>query len=244
MSSGIDGLEGKIGYTFRNKKLIVQALTHRSWIPEHLDSPGELDNEQLEFLGDSILGFLVSESLVQKHPTALEGQLSQWKSHLVSSVHLYVCAQALSLGSYLRLGRGEEKNGGRERRTVLSNALEALIAALYLDGGMEITRAFIETHILSTDGTVHDVGSLEQLNFKSVLQEKSQALGLPTPRYITIQTRGPEHAKVFTVEARVGDRFSTRAEGTSKKMASQLAAELLIEEIRRLELETTLSSRS
>ena len=160
MTAGIDELEARIGHSFGDKELLIRALTHRSWVPEHLDSPGELDNEQLEFLGDSILGFLVSESLVKKHPTALEGQLSQWKSHLVSSVHLYVCAQALALGLYLRLGKGEDRNGGRERRTVLSNALEALIAALYLDGGLDVTRRFIEENILSTGGIVHDVGSL------------------------------------------------------------------------------------
>jgi ribonuclease III len=237
MGLGIEALEEKLGYTFRDRRLALRALTHRSWVPEHLEGEEEGDNEQLEFLGDSILGFLVSESLVRKHPSAREGQLSQWKAHLVSSVHLYVCAQALNLGAFLRLGKGEERSGGRGRKTLLSNALEAVIAAMYMDGGIEPARRFIEARVLMAAATVEDVEAIELLNHKSVLQERTQALGLPAPRYVTVQTSGPEHAKIFTVEARVGDRLMSRAEGSSKKIASQQAAELLIEQLNQLESE-------
>ncbi len=140
--------------------------------------PENGDNEQLEFLGDSILGFIASESLVLRHPAAREGQLSQWKAHLVSATHLHSCALELSLGEYLLLGKGEERNGGRERKTLLANALEAVIAALYIDGGIEVTRGFIEDHILGVLDRPDDVESIGLLNHKSVLQERSQAFGI------------------------------------------------------------------
>ena len=189
------------------------------------------DNEQLEFLGDSILGFVASEALVTRHPGVLEGQLSQWKAHLVSATHLHACALELELGSHLLLGKGEERNGGRERKTLLANGLEAVIAAIYLDGGMERARAFIEEHILSVLESPDDVESLGLLNHKSVLQERTQAMGLPVPRYTTIETSGPEHAKVFTVQVSVGPGLAMRADGSSKKAASQRAAQLLLEQL-------------
>jgi ribonuclease-3 len=129
------------------------------------------------------------------------------------------------------MGRGEERSGGRERKALLSNAFEAVIAALYLDGGVQPAREFVHTHVLDVIDEPEDIHALELLNFKSVLQERVQALGLPTPRYAIVETNGPEHAKVFVVEARVGSRFVSRAEGSSKKQASQQAAHLLIEQL-------------
>lgn len=231
MSALAEELEQKLRYHFRNRELLQRALTHRSWVSDHTPKLPESDNEQLEFLGDSVLGFLVSESLVLRHPSAWEGQLSQWKSQLVSATHLHRCALNLGLGEYLRLGRGEERSGGRERKALLANAFEALIAALYLDGGIEPVRAFIYQQVLDVIGEPEDVRALELLNFKSVLQERVQALGLPTPRYAIVETNGPEHAKIFVVEARVGNQFVSRAEGSSKKQASQEAAHLLIEQL-------------
>ena len=131
------------------------------------------------------------------------------------------------MGDFLRLGKGEERNGGRERKTLLANAFEALIAALHLDGGIEVASQFIKAHVLFEIDEVSG-GAIELLNHKSVLQERTQALGLPMPRYSTVGTTGPEHAKVFTVEVRVGEKWSERASGSSKKLASQLAAERLI----------------
>lgn len=241
MTPPLKGFEEKIGYTFRDKELLVRALTHRSWVSERDSArPERTDNEQLEFLGDSILGFIVSESLVARHPLLREGQLSQWKAHLVSATHLHSCALALGLGDHLLLGRGEERNGGRKRKTLLANGLEAVIAAMYLDGGIQVARTFIEEHVLSAFESPDDVESIGRLNHKSVLQERTQALGLPFPRYVTVETSGPEHAKVFTVEARIGKEIVSRATGTSKKAASQLAAQLLIDQ---LDLATERQSR-
>ena len=232
MRPPLTGLEERIGYQFRDESLLLRALTHRSWSSEQGSAAGDrADNEQLEFLGDSILGFLISESLVIQHPSANEGQLSQWKAHLVSAQHLHRCAIVLRLGDYLLLGKGEEQNGGRERRTTLADAVEALIAALHLDGGVEVARAFVNAHILSRLENLNNIKAVELLNHKSVLQERTQALGLPVPHYALVGSTGPEHAKVFTMEVRVGEKWVGRASGPSKKAASQLAAERLIEEL-------------
>lgn len=229
-------LEEKLGYSFKTRELLTTALTHRSALGDRppvrpTDASETGDNEQLEFLGDSILGFIASEALVARHPGVHEGQLSQWKAHLVSATHLHECALELELGQHLLLGRGEERNGGRERKTLLANGLEAVIAAIYLDGGMDHARAFVAEHVLGVLDSPDDVESIGLLNHKSVLQEKTQAMGLPVPRYATVDTTGPEHAKVFTVEVRVGSRFAMRAEGSSKKSASQRAAQLLLEQL-------------
>lgn len=189
--------------------------------------PAADDNEQLEFLGDAVLGFVVSEALFRRFPNAREGQLSQWKSHLVSANYLHKRALALGLGEFLVLGKGEDRSGGRERLTLLANAFEAVIAAMHLDGGMGSARAFIERTVLAgLDGL--DNERVELLNHKSVLQERTQAMGLPVPRYVMVGSTGPQHAKVFTVEARVGDGLAVRAVGSSKKLASQKAAEALL----------------
>ncbi len=222
------GLEAKLGYTFSQPALLVRALTHRSSLSDKTGKmPDADDNEQLEFLGDSILGFVVAEALFRRFPSAREGQLSQWKSHLVSAAYLHQRALALGLGEYLLLGKGEERNGGRERPTLLANAFEAVIAAMHLDGGHAAARAFIETTVLAGLDKLDDE-HIELLNHKSVLQERTQAMGLPVPRYTTITSSGPQHAKLFTVEARVGDGLSARAVGSSKKLASQRAAQEML----------------
>lgn len=238
MTRGAEALEEKFGYSFRNRELLIRALTHRSWLSERSSPmPESGDNEQLEYLGDAILGFVVSEALVLKFPSAREGQLSQWKAHLVSSAYLHQRARALGLGEFLRLGKGEERNGGRERKTLLANAFEAVIAAMHIDGGIDVARKFIQDHVLRGMDRPQDVESIGLLNHKSILQELTQALGFPIPRYFTVATSGPEHAKVFTVEARAGDRLISRATGTSKKAASQQAAERLIEQLKAIEAE-------
>jgi len=224
----VSGLEAKLGYTFTRPELLVRALTHRSSISDRTGKmPDADDNEQLEFLGDSILGFVVCEALFRRFPNAREGQLSQWKSHLVSAAYLHQRALAIGLGQYLLLGKGEERNGGRERPTLLANTFEAVIAAMHLDGGEAAARAFIETTVLASLDSL-DNEHIELLNHKSVLQERTQAMGLPVPRYTTITSSGPQHARLFTVEARVGDGPSARAVGSSKKLASQRAAEEML----------------
>jgi ribonuclease-3 len=236
MDPRIQALEEKLGHRFRNPELLVRALTHCSWLAERASTrPEENDNEQLEFLGDSILGFIVSESLVSRYPSLREGRLSQWKAHLVSATHLHRCALDLGLGDHLLLGKGEERNGGRGRKALLANALEAVIAALHMDGGIEVARRFIEEHVLGPVENRGDAESIGLLNHKSVLQEKAQALGLPAPQYAVVETSGPEHAKIFTVEAAIGGRFRSRGSGSSKKGASQQAAQLLLAQVNVLE---------
>ena len=232
MQVPVEELEAKLQYSFGNRQLLLRALTHRSWAAEHgSPMPEEGDNEQLEFLGDSILGFVVSEALLLRYPLAREGQLSQLKAHLVSAHHLHKCAVALGLGDFLQLGKGEERNGGRERKTLLANALEALIAAMHLDGGLAPARKLIEKHVLDRIERLEELGPVGLLNYKSLLQEQAQALGLPHPRYSTVGTSGPEHAKQFTVEAKIGEGLASRATASSKKAASQEAAERLFEKL-------------
>ena len=232
MQPRVEALEEKLGYQFRDPQLLLRALTHRSWLSERPSSlPQNGDNEQLEFLGDAVLGFVVSESLVSNHPALREGELSQLKAHLVSAAHLHQCAVPLQLGEYLLLGKGEERNGGRERKTLLANAIEALIAALHLDGGIDVARRFIAAYVLGAFGDPHDLKSIALLNYKSVLNEQAQELGFPPPRYEIVETSGPEHAKVFTAEVTIGERYASRANGSSKKVATQHAAQLLIEQM-------------
>ena len=221
-------LEEKLGYRFANPELLIRALTHRSSLSDKTGKmPDAEDNEQLEFLGDAVLGFVVSEALFRRYPNAREGQLSQWKSHLVSARYLHNLALIIGLGEFLVLGKGEERNGGRERPTLLANAFEAVIAAMQLDGGIEPVRSFIQRTVLAGLDELDDA-HIELLNHKSVLQERTQAMGLPVPRYTTINSSGPQHAKVFIVEARVGDSITARAVGSSKKIASQRAAEEML----------------
>jgi len=224
-------LEATIGYTFHNRELLAKSLTHRSRVHEVGLDPVSCDNGQMEFLGDAILGFVVSECLVHRYGNATEGRLSKLKAHLVSSTRLHEAAQALQLGDYLILGRGEELTGGRAKKALLADAVEALIAALYQDGGLEPARAFIEKWVLEgfeapteVDGAVID--------YKSALQEAAQTLKLPPPRYTIIGESGPEHQKTFTVEVRLGKEWSSRAEGLSKKAAGQKAAQHVLEQIR------------
>jgi ribonuclease III len=239
MDISVEDLEYKLGYRFRDRELVRRALTHRSWLSERGSPvPQTSDNEQLEFLGDSILGFVVSERLVALHPNASEGQLSQWKAQIVSAAHLYDCALALDLGRHLLLGRGEERNGGRKRKTLLANALEALIAAIHLDGGIDAARQFLLENVLQSIENGESVESIGLVNHKGMLHDRAQALGLPMPQYTTVEASGPDHAKVFTIEVRIGDDFVGRASGPSKKAASQHAAEILLGQLQQPEAGT------
>jgi ribonuclease-3 len=220
-----------MGYRFRDEELLVRALTHSSHVHEAHRVPVEpgalaqLSNEQFEFLGDAILGFVISEELVRCFPKYGEGKLSRLKAHLVSANHLHEAAHRLELGRYLRLGRGEELSGGRDKRTLITDALEALIAALYLDGGIEPARALILEYV--TSGGLELIESrfaASQLDYKTALQELVRARKLAQPRYVIARERGPEHSKTFTIEVRVGKDLTAQADGYSKKDASQKAA--------------------
>ncbi len=230
MRTDLEALEKAIDYAFRNRVFLVRALTHTSHAYEQ--SPQLLgDNEQLEFLGDSILGFLISEYLTQRYPDYREGRLSILKNYLVSASHLYGVAQKLELGGYLLLGRGEELSGGRVKRGLLADAIEALIAAIYLDGGIEEARRFVVDHILGPTPEVEEAAAAPFTNFKGALQEAARTLNLPSPRYTVVSEDGPAHARKFTVEVRLGNDLVAQAEGESKKSAGQKAAQAVLKRL-------------
>jgi len=232
MEEALAALQEKLGYQFQSKELLLRALTHKSRAfengpPAANERAG--DNEQLEFLGDAILGFLISELLFSRHPTFEEGRLSQLKAFLVSATHLYESAQSIGLGEYLLLGRGEELSGGREKRALLADAMEAIIAAMYMDGGIEAVKQFVLQRIVAEFDEAAGEDESLVVDYKAALQEMTQTLRLPPPRYITVREAGPEHRKTFTVEARVGPELAENADGTSKKSAGQLAAQRMLE---------------
>jgi ribonuclease-3 len=239
-------VEERLGYVFRDRALLERALTHKSHVHErphervfHSDEQAASvngahagrDNEQFEFLGDAILGFVVSDCLVRRFPDFPEGRLSKLKAYLVSAARLYEVAQELGLGDFLFLGRGEELSGGRAKRALLSDAVEALIAALYLDGGMEVVRGFIETRVVGASLTGGPGQESAVTDFKSALQEAAQAMKLPAPRYSVIAEAGPEHSKIFTVEVRLGKDWVSQASGYSKKSAGQKAAQHVLQQL-------------
>ena len=230
MHADVASLEQRIDYRFANPELLQRALTHSSLANELRNGVGSAlsDNEQLEFLGDSVLGFLIAEALVRRNPEYREGELSRQKAHLVSAAHLHGVARRLDLGSFLELGRSEEMSGGRAKKTLLVDGLEAVIAAIFLDGGLDAARCFVSANILDAPiASDEDAGTDIQpaiANFKSALQELAQARKLPQPRYTIVRERGPEHAKMFTVEVRVGKDWGGQAEGRTKKIAAQRAA--------------------
>ena len=227
-------LERAVGHSFRNAALLLQALTHRSYAQESASADGIFPNEQMEFLGDAIIGFLVSEALVQQFPDWSEGRLSKLKAHLVSAAHLYSVAQRIPLGQFLRVGKGEEQSGGRAKKTLLVDALEALVAALYLDDGLDPARAFVRRFVL-------DSVSWEQIptvDHKSELQEFLQGRHAPPPRYVVVQERGPEHQKVFTVQIRLRGEELAQADGESKKAAQQAAAQIALAKLREIPIDS------
>src|SRR5580704_4988061 len=232
MGVDLEVLEKALGHTFRDKKLLERALTHKSRVYEKsANGQAATDNEQLEFLGDSILGFVMSDCLVRRYQSSPEGRLSKLKAHLVSAARLYEVAQNLKLGEHLLLGRGEEMSGGREKKALLSDAVEALIAALYLDAGLDVACRFIEDHVIKPYDLPEDGLNSTVTDHKSALQEMAQTLKLPPPRYSIVAEAGPEHSKIFTVEVRVGKEWVSQAEGVSKKSASQKAAQQILQQL-------------
>jgi ribonuclease-3 len=215
-------LEQAIGHRFARPELLDQALTHSSLAHER--GAGTPHNEQLEFLGDAVLGFAVSARLVESFPGYSEGQLSKIKAHLVSAAHLGFVAGNLGLGSHVQLGRGEELSGGRAKRAVLVNALEAVIGAVYLDGGVDAARRVVQDVVIG-DRLERGIEEFPFVDYKSALQELVQRQKRPQPRYLVVDEKGPEHRKVFSVEVRVGKECIARAEGFTKKAAEQNAAQ-------------------
>lgn len=235
----IKTLEEKLGYSFQRGELIEQALTHSSQARELEALGGAVvgrgDNELLEFLGDAVLGLVTSEALFFRFPGFHEGQLSKLRAHLVGQRHLLGVAEQLQLGHYLRLGRGEEKSGGRSKATLLVDALEAVLAALYLDGGWTVAKEFILRTIVDPELALMNLetAAMPVMDFKSALQERLQAGGKRQPLYELVKEEGPEHKKTFTVEVRLpggeNAEFVARAQGTTKKRAEQEAARQVLE---------------
>lgn len=245
---GLPSLSALLGHSFRDPSLLRWALTHRSLSyeqePEASAKPSG-DNEQLEFVGDAVLGLVTAECLFRRFSGRREGELTRLRASLVSRKHLAGVAAQLDLGSFLLLGRGEEQSGGRSKPALLSNALEAVIAALYLDGGLEAASRFIDRVIispylpdlqLSLDAGGKFNGSIGG-DHKSALQEYLQSAGAGQPLYVLTAQTGPDHRKIFRVEVRIKPSGSSTAtpiaesEGTSKKQAEQHAARLSLEQL-------------
>ena len=224
-----EGLERRIDYRFRDRGLLEHALTHKSRAAEDV-SGGVIDNESLEFLGDAVLGFVVADALFKRYPDYTEGQKSKIKASVVSTQSLARHAERLKLGEHLILGRGEEKTGGRFKAALLADAYEALIAGIYLDGGIDAASAFLLRELAEAieAGQQPDFHGED---FKSALQERLQSLGKPLPEYRVVNEEGPDHRKVFHVHVVVaGDTVAT-AMGRAKKEAEQEAAKKALEKL-------------
>jgi ribonuclease-3 len=223
-------LQRAISYRFRDRGLLEHAMTHTSRANEDV-SGGVTDNESLEFLGDAVLGFVVADMLFREFPECDEGEKSKMKAMLVSTTTLARVAERLQLGDHLLLGRGEEKTGGRRKQALLADGCEALIAAIYLDGGIEHARAFVAREL---GGLIDDMrrDGLAAQDYKSALQELVQAGNRPLPEYRVVGTVGPDHQKLFDVEVVVAGEALARATGPSKKEAEQEAARIALSRFR------------
>jgi len=223
-------LEERIDYSFNDIRLLERALTHRSYAHEQQPGASYLHNEAMEFLGDSILGFVVSSWLFELFPKLPEGKLSKMKAYLVSAASLVEHAHRIGLGEFLRLNKGEEKTGGRRKRALLVDAYEALIAAIYLDGGIEKAEQFVRDQLTSAIQQVNP-DDLSKTDYKSALQEELQARNLPAPLYVLVETLGPDHHRTFRVELHVGSKLVARGEGQAIKVAHQEAARVALKKL-------------
>ena len=223
------GLEAKLGYRFREPELLVQALIHRSFLTGK-DLPYTENNERLEFLGDSVLNMLTTEFLYKTYPDDPEGELSKRKSAIVSG---HACAQSSKewdLSEYIKLGKAEAKMGGRGKESILADAYEAVLGAVYLDGGLDEVRAILNRfHFPRVKEIIVDD---EFVNYKSALLEYLQGQRHTVPEYVLVEESGPEHQKLFTIEARVNGKVYGRGQGGNKKKAEQEAAHKALESLK------------
>jgi ribonuclease-3 len=214
----------KLESIFKDKNLLTQALTHKSWVNEHEGVRGT--NERLEFLGDAVLEFVVSKELYHQFPQNQEGYLTALRANLVNTINLSQVAKHLGVGEALFLSRGEEEGGGRENPSLLADTVEAIIGAIFLDQGIQKAEDFIKEHLLANlDEKVK--GDLKDA--KSLLQEKVQSKGLPTPRYKVIEEKGPDHNKKFVIEVTITGKSLGQGIGKSKSLAEQEAAKVALE---------------
>jgi len=219
-------LEKSIDYWFEDKNLLFKAVTHTSYAHENAHE-NIMHNERLEFLGDSALGLTLAEYLFEKYPEKREGKLSLMKSWLESEIQLAMIAEEINLGSYLFIGVGEEKSNGRKRNALLADAMEAVIGAVYLDGGFEKTKSLI-FHLF--DGHLQNIyKEAEKINFKNILQMKLQKTGKSIPKYFSVSCQGPSHQKEFVVNVKLGNETLGKGKGKSKKEAEMNAAENALE---------------
>jgi ribonuclease-3 len=221
-----------LGYSFRSLELLERALTHKSYSNENREVRAP-NNERLEFLGDAVLGFVVGEMIFRSFPNLQEGALSKIKAHLVSAAMLASKARALDFGRFLRMGAGEARSGGAEKHSLLADAFEAVVAAIYLDGGLPPTEAFIRRNFgAEIDGI--DIGDLSFHDYKTTLQETAQGLGLPLPEYRVVDESGPDHEKAFIVELLWDGEAFARGQGPSKREAQRKAAKEALKKLGRL----------
>ncbi len=232
MSKNLANLEQLIGYKFQNIALLERAVTHRSWAFEQVNlgedaEARNLQNESLEFVGDSVLGLTIAEQLYNLHPNASEGDLTLMKHRLVSATTLAKVSKTICLGEYMRVGRGEEKTGGRRKSALLADTLEAVIGAVFFDSGYVPARAFVARLYAEQLRTATPKSSLD---YKTLLQETLQATKHPAPTYSVIQVDGPPHERQFLVEA-VWETGAVRGTGTSIKAAEMMAASLALKKL-------------
>lgn len=221
MQRDLSEFENRIGYTFQSRDLLTRALTHKSYSHEARQQDIH-DNETFEFLGDSVLGFVIGDMLFRNFPDLDEGALSKMKAYLVSANSLAEKARAFGMGDVILLGVGEEKTGGRKKDSLLANLFEAMLAGIYLDGGIEPVRQLIEQTFIADIKAINEQDLLFH-DYKTALQELAQGKGFPLPEYNVVDEVGPDHDKTFVVEVKVGSLL-TRGEGSSKKEAQQEAA--------------------
>ena len=226
----LEELEDTLGYRFERRQLLELALTHSSFAHEQ-DSGAVEDNERLEFLGDSVLGFLIGDCLYRVRPDLDEGELSRLKSFLVSAANLVHYGQRISLGEYLRLGKGEEKTGGRRKPALLVDSFEAVLAAIYLDGGLDVARETVRGLFSTQIDEIAAGGEGPVSNFKSILQETLQS-DSRAARYRLVEETGPDHRRLFTVEVLIDGVPVASGSGTTRKAAEQASAMRALEAIR------------
>lgn len=218
IDSSHDGLLRALGYEFDDISLLDLALTHRSWCAENGGLPS---NERLEFLGDAVLGLSITQSLYDRRPAQAEGDLAKARAEVVSAPVLAAAANTLGIGERLRLGKGEEQTGGRQKESILADAMEAVIAAVYLDGGWDAAHELVTLHLAGAAERAQTTPG--ERDYKTRLQERAAEVSVPAPEY-DISSSGPDHGRQFTATVRVGPTIG-RGTGRSKKQAQQRAAE-------------------
>ncbi|HYM37998.1 MAG TPA: ribonuclease III [Nitrospiraceae bacterium] len=230
----LDEAQQAIGYAFHSPRLLDEALTHTSYVNEIKD-PDSKDNERLEFLGDAVLALVISEQVAAASPDLTEGALSKLRSRLVSEATLARVARRLDLGKLLRLGRGEERTRGRDKESILANTLEAVLAAVYRDGGLDAARSFVLKAFAQDlrEAADRDAVDASSGDYKTQLQEWCQQRYDSVPRYVTAKESGPDHQKTFDVQVLVQGRAWGRGTGRSKKEAEQAAAQEAMERVKR-----------